>query len=69
MKGQLKVIINFDGIEFECSVKLNQSDNIDNGFEIKCIELKYNNFGYNFKSVLNQDQLIKLIHEQLKSSL
>lgn len=61
------VIINFHGIEFECQIRLNQSDNIDNGFEIEYVILNYGSIGLNFQLVLDQDQLIKLIYEQLKS--
>ena len=60
-----KVIINFDSIMFNCRVKLNQEDNIDQGFEIDLVQLMWNQT--NIKDILDQDKLIKLIFEQLKN--
>lgn len=59
------VIINFDSIELLCRVKLNQSDSIDQGFEIDLVQLMWNQT--NIKDILDQDKLIKLIFEQLKN--
>ena len=56
-----KVIINFDSIMFNCRVKLNQEDNIDQGFEIDLVQLMWNQT--NIKDILDQDKLIKLIFE------
>lgn len=58
------VIINFDSIELFCRIKLNQSDSIDNGFEIDLVQLMSDQT--NIKDILDQDKLIKLIYEQLK---
>jgi hypothetical protein len=59
------VIINFDSIELLCRVKLNQSDSIDQGFEIDLVQLMWNQT--NIKDILDQEKLIKLIFEQLKN--
>jgi hypothetical protein len=59
------VTINFDSIELLCRVKLNQSDSIDQGFEIDLVQLMWNQT--NIKDILDQDKLIKLIFEQLKN--
>lgn len=62
-------MINFYSIEFDCIVKLHQEDNFEQGFEIEHVELSSGYNGYNFQHVLDQEQLIKLIYEQLESSL
>ena len=59
------VIINFDSIKLFCIVKLNQEDNIDQGFEIDLVQLISDHT--NIKDILDQDKLIKLIFEQLKN--
>lgn len=59
------VTINFDSIELLCRVKLNQSDSIDQGFEIDLVQLMWNQT--NIKDILDQEKLIKLIFEQLKN--
>lgn len=61
------VTINFDSIEFECLVVLNQKDNIEQGFEIKCVALTDSDGDKNFQHILDQDKLIKLIFEQLEN--
>lgn len=56
--------VNFDSIELFCRIRLNQIDNVDQGFEIELVQLMTDST--DIKNILDQDKLIKLIYEQLK---
>jgi hypothetical protein len=59
--------IELGGLELFCKVKLDSEDNIDNGFEIIKISLVDND--RDVKSIVDENLVCKLIHEELKKGV
>ena len=57
------VRIEIDGIDLLCEIKLNQEDNIDQGFEI--IELQIAGNDTDIKSIVDENMICNLIHKEL----
>ena len=55
------VRIEIDGIELFCDIKLNQEDNIDQGFELISVTLRRENI----KSSIDENMICDIINEQL----
>ena len=53
--------IEVDGIELFCDIKLNQEDNIDQGFELISVTLRRENI----KSIIDENMICDIINEQL----
>ena len=57
------VRIEIDGIELLCKIKLNQEDNIDQGFNLKEVQLAC--ISTNITSIIDENMICNLIHKEL----